>query len=226
MKKKGKLKTIVQAFTTENPVNEKWYQDRMKICAGCEYNSDNIKDTKEGFVDKVKAEAKDKICGGKPHCTACGCCIDKKAGEDTETCGLKEIGLEPKWYAFRLETSDSKDLNVINESPEIGQIDLDITGSFFKFNIGETSLNTVPINLILERTKGLTITKLKAACGCTAVKGDVLNNTQTRISLKLSTTKFGNNSRFEKNVTVSYKQQSITKSVIIKLIGKKVIKND
>ena len=216
MKKKGKLKTIADAFKGELPVNEKWFQDRLAICKLCEHNTAN-KD-KAGIKLDLQNQY---VCSNNSSCTACGCCIDEKASQKTEACGLVEKGLEPKWEALMLETSNSKDLNVEIVDNSALRIELDPLGTHFILNTHDMTKEDMDIELIVSRTDGLRIHTVKASCGCTTPTVIKIDDNSIKLKLRLQSSQFTKGSSYTKSVTVNYFVGTGTNKGIIKIKGKK-----
>ncbi len=100
------------------PTQENWYQTRLEICTGCEYNSENIPQEKKTEAHLMRDKLSGIECQGKRHCTACGCCINQKASIKTSVCGLTELNLEPKWFALEIDNDDKQYYSVTNLTPD------------------------------------------------------------------------------------------------------------
>lgn len=233
MKKKNKLKVIKDAFLEDSPLSEEILEFRRKACATCPYNSKNVKD--KSLMQGIR----DSVTGGSAYCTICKCEIEQKTKAPTEYCALKSIGKEPLWNAMLVETDNVSDLNLINGSPELINVDLDESGTFFVLDFGEIDRSKYAINQNTKQRRfnptfkfGLTSEKIisiynvNVSCGCvkpTYVKEGNLYNFTSSLNIDLS----GLNT-FSKTITVFYKQQKGTtqqfehKSVNIRLKGKVV----
>jgi len=219
MKSKSKLRTIKDAFTSKIPTEENFFKERMKICEGCEFNSENVKPEDLSVTQNIQIK---NICQFKRMCTACGCCLDEKVGQKNQACGLKEKGLEPKWEALSVETTSANDLNVEILNKTAKTVQLDIRKQYFAVGLGEDLTGVIPIELLISREAGLRINSIKPGCQCTVSEQEQVSDTEVKIYLKVNTANFNSGVRFEKPVTVNYfKTANGVGSVVIKLIGKK-----
>lgn len=220
MKAKGKIRTIAEAFKQVVPSEEPWFKEREEICNTCDYNSENQDYEKLDISQKLRIN---KICSKNRMCTACGCCLDEKIGMKTSVCGLVELGLTPKWEALKTETSSSKDLDIEIIDKTAEKIDIDIKGQFFIISLGNVPETVKEIKINLSKAGGLKVTEVKAGCSCTVPVQKQINDDTVGLHIKLNTSGFTKNTRFEKNITVQY-YTSVrnTKSTIIKLIGQNI----
>lgn len=218
MNKTGKVKTIVRAFTGKPDVDEDVLKFRREICGGCEFNSNNIPDSELGFIEK----ARKKLILGEPFCTACGCQINEKTGQSTEECGLAEKGETPKWHRIKLETTGRFELNIINESKELINLDLSENGTEFEINFGENKREgTLDISFIVESNLGvpLVLDYARPSCGiCTKVDTGKISNNQYRIELTLDLTKISVGA-FRKSLHLGYYLKSNYHKQTLKLVG-------
>lgn len=184
-----KVKNIGDAFLNELPVNEDWYQERLKICSGCEYNSDNIPKESKTLVQKIRGVAN--VCPEVRWCTLCGCCIDRKAAVPGEICGIysdkkmKEQGVKPKWMPISISNIDEK-ISVIK--PDDESYILKREGDFFEINLGDCKGDVVEFNYEMIVPENFEIKSINAACGCTHPQVEKIDsghfNFNVRISLK------------------------------------------
>lgn len=204
-----KVKTIAKAFTSELPVDEKWYQDRLAICEGCDYNSLNKQPEELTFTQKLMAN---NLCKSKGQCTACGCCIAEKTSVKTETCGLKEIDKNPKWHAIEVPSADNNIfLEVIDNSGKVKN-----TGSEFLFDLGVVTSIVGNAKFLLKGVKPITFLRYSVGCGCTHPKTITQVDDYTlELDVNISTLNFREGIN-EKTLTVEYKNKKdeIQKSVI------------
>lgn len=219
MKKKSKLKTIIQAFTKDTDTSSEMYKERLSICNDCEYNSDNKEYSELKETHKLSIST---ICSGSPVCTACGCCILKKIGESTESCGLVELGKDPKWNAVKVETSTDKnlDLEILNKTAE--SVRLSDIGDAFIIELGNITDAVKEIELLITRKAGLNVSSIKAGCSCTVPTQKKIDENTVKILAKLNTIGFTKDIRFSKNITITYFVNSLGKKTgVIKLTGTK-----
>jgi len=243
MEKKSKLKTIVDAFSKGDdlPRGEKWFDDRISACGSCEFNTKNIEEDKLKVQDKVKIATG--ICTDKEHCTLCGCCVYQKASEKSENCALMNYkvkalsvkGLnntpenfnkeefQTKWKSIGVETKGKTDLDVYSTSTSVDTIYLDSDGSNFNIQLKNTSKSLIEFELIISRKAGLKISSVKPTCSCTVPEQEVIDENTVRMLVKLSTSSFTKNAKYERTIVLNYyiNERSVNK-VKLHLIGKKV----
>lgn len=206
--KKGKA--IVDAFTHELPVGENWYQERLKICTGCEYNSENV--TEKSFGQKLR-EAID-ICPEKRHCRACGCCIDRKAALKYEECGRTEVGLEPLWPKLELEDNVNKGVALINLSPESSLLKRDMNK--FVFDAGETEEKKVDFKFRIFVPSTYKYKSAAAGCSCTVAQAEKVDDNHYDFTVRISTLSLRQGFLSEKNLSVYFDQGAFAKVINIK----------
>lgn len=206
-----KAKTIVKAFLEELPVEEKWYQDRIEICNGCEYNSKNMSKDTLKIADKIKISTG--ICDNGNHCTACGCCIERKCSVKQETCGKASIGLNPNWVALEVESLADKNLSIINVTDSMGSVYLD--GTTLVYELNPTSSPKVSFSFQLKRKGGLDVKSYNAGCSCTVGSIDVIDEETSQFNVDISTLKFSENTWTQKNMYVTYNLGINTKTITI-----------
>lgn len=206
MKKINKVKTIINAFTEKLPIGEPWYEERLSICSGCDYNTDNI--NSRGVLGFVKD-----LMGAS--CTACGCFIAEKASRKEESCGLVDKGLTPKWKNLAVITADKDDWNIYNNNPEKATIDLSEDGThYFLFYNDITDSSNTNIELILEGNHD--IKNIGVSCGCTVPSYIKMAEGLWKVNIKLNPKKV-HKGNFLKAVYIEYGN----KKVVIKLKGVK-----
>lgn len=217
MKKKSKLSTIFKAFTEDVDTSTEMYQERLATCNSCEYSTENVEETELRSTHRL---TRDTICQGSPVCTACGCCILKKIGQKTETCGLVELKQEPKWNAVKVETSKDRELDVefLNNSAE--SIKLTDRGDAFVVDMGIVTEKMKQVELVISRKTGLNISSIKPGCSCTVPTQEKIDENNVKIIAKINTAGFTKDARFTKNLTIYYFVSSAgTRTGTIKLTG-------
>lgn len=211
MKKISKSKTIINAFTGVIPHGEQWFEERLKSCNSCEYNSKNRKSK------NLEEKAQDLLHLGQPYCRVCLCFIDRKAAMKEESCGLKDIGQEPKWNALTVITSGSEDYNLYNNSPEKCSIDLAEDGSHFEVLYGTLKEgDNTSIQLLLEGD--YKIEDVIVGCGCTLASWIKISDKLTEMNVSLNMTKV-NKGTFRKNIYVKYIKKEQENKITISLKG-------
>jgi hypothetical protein len=215
-----KAKTIVKAFLDELPVDEKWYQDRIETCNGCEYNTKNITREDLKLTDKLKISTG--VCDNNNHCTACGCCIERKCSVKSETCGKVSIGLSPNWLALEVESELDKSISVINATPEIGTLS-NGEGEFI-YTVSPTASNKISFSLQIKRSNGLNIKSYNAGCSCTVGEIQVIDKETSQLNIDISTLKFKEGEITNKTLYVTYLLDNKVGTKTIKFLFK-IFKN-
>ena len=87
----SKVSQIWEGWTEKPKTEEAWFQERLKHCAPCEFNSGN----KElNLLQRTKEKA-----FGEPFCTACGCPFSKKLSVKRATSVVRTLqtkfGVDP-----------------------------------------------------------------------------------------------------------------------------------
>lgn len=184
-----KAKTIAKAFINPLPVGEEWYEKRLEICNGCEYNSANVDSEKLSFGAKLKIQSG--FCDNGNHCTACGCCIERKCGSRVSECGLVELKMEPKWKAIDVE-SDSTDFSIEYLGTDSILTTSNVNGrEEFLFDFGQTKANVLKTEFKLKNKKPFEVIKYEVSCGCTHPEVIDRETEDTyNITVNLSTLKF------------------------------------
>ncbi len=209
-----KLKTIQKAFSEPLPLEEKWYQDRLEECTKCSYNTDNTPVESMSSITRLRL-ASPIGCPSVRFCTACSCCIDQKCAVKTEVCGMKQVGLKPKWSAIEVFSPLDSALSIINMTPEIGDTKSDSKG--FTYNFKPSSEATIKFQFRISRTPTFDFTKTTAPCTCTVSDPKVIDKNTVEFSVKLSTVDFkvGLNERL---LIVSYMRNKIETKVPVRFL--------
>lgn len=216
-----KAKTIVKAFLSELPIGEKWYEDRLEICNTCEYNSKNIEKGKLSMADRIKVATG--LCDNNNHCTACGCCIERKSSVKSETCGLASIDKDPKWIALEVESTVNKDISLINITPEIGVLTYGDSGFVYDFGSSDKKIITAKFQIKDNKNK-LSIKSYNAGCSCTVGEMQVIDDYTAEFKVDISTVNFRPNDVNTRAMTIVYNVEgkNYTKSINVTF---KVFKN-
>lgn len=220
MEKVNKLTTITRAFTQESTIDEKILENRREICFGCEFNSINVPQEKLTFIDKARKKT---LGENNPFCTACGCQIKEKTAQETEECGAVSKGIPAKWFRVKLETVDKLDLNFINKSVDLVNLDLDKRGRYYGIYFGNTSNTVKLVKILIESKIGTTfdIDYINPSCNsCTEVEFKKINDNTYEVDIELNLPIINANS-FTKNIYFAYNINKETKRGVIKLIGTK-----
>lgn len=198
--KKSKIKTIYEAFTGELPVNEDWYQSRLKICSTCPFN------TAVSGADSFLMKTLKVIDGNAPQCKACGCYIDKKAAMKEEECGLSAIGQKPLWPALKIATSGEEHIDIYNNSPEKVKLGLSKAADAYTLDYGKVDYNfDFRIEFLVETKKEISDYKCYVGCPCTKVSYLKLGNNLIQVNADFNRDSIPHNQDFSKNIYVEIK---------------------
>jgi hypothetical protein len=207
-----KIGTIVKSFREPLPIGEEWYEKRMEICNSCEMNIRNIPSEKHTLEDKLKKRVR--FCPEGDHCTACGCCTHRKASQKIETCGMIEIGLEPKWNALEVEYKLDSDLTVENITPLSGKITTQDSMLVYDLGTVKTDRSNFTIGL---RSKGVFEVKtVSIGCKCTVADVRVISENEQHFDITISTKDIRPGMNIERSFTVEYfgKRGHLSKAVV------------
>lgn len=207
-----KVKTIIKAFTEDLPVDEKWFQDRMEICNGCEFNSKNIAKTDLSTESKIKNAIS--LCPQGDHCTKCGCCTHEKASQKIEVCGLAEAGEAPKWEALEVDFDDK--ISFENLTPDSGV--LGVVDNVMVYDLGETEEGRIDFVVRIKRKGGFDVKSARVGCKCTVAETKIIDKNTAEFALTISTKDFRSGSITTRSFEVEYYAKPNTvKKVNLKL---------
>lgn len=213
MAEQGRLKTIkniAKAYTTPLPVDEKWFQDRLDICNGCEFNSKVADMSKMSLIEKLSFTTKQAVCGGEDHCTACGCCIQRKASVKAEQCGIAKLSpaekiaksLEPKWFSLEVNSDTISDVSMENLTPEQGNISIERLS--FVYDLGKVSDLMIPFSFSFTREKGFEVKDYAAGCKCSVASHRQINKQTCEFDMQISTETFSKNVKTSRTFNINY----------------------
>jgi len=215
MIKKGKIKTILDAFTKESKIDKDILKNRRSICEVCPYNSNNVDSKDLSTVNKAR-----KKVISSPFCTACGCQINEKTLSETEECGLSYINKIPKWNRVKLETVGKLDFNILNKSVEFSNVYIE--ESVYVLDLGnvEKSSSIINTKLILNNITNFDILSITPSCGsCTSVDYNKLDSNNLELNINLDISKLPNG-RIHKNVYIVYTlNNNNTNTSQIRIVG-------
>lgn len=205
-----KVKTIAKAILSEKPVDEKWYQDRIKTCEGCEYNSDNIAEDDKTILQKLRLNV-----NSSRYCTACLCFIDDKCAVKTEVCGRVALNppRTPLWDAIEIESSHNDGVKIENLTPNTTK--LSASGNEYLFDFGVTTEATIVCEFKVTRSKGLKILSVEPACGCTVPTVSSLSSKSSKLGIKISTIAFKEGVN-EKTLKIRYQDVNNIKDIYVR----------
>jgi hypothetical protein len=188
----GLITIINSKFSDKSGLGE-WYKDRLKVCLGCDYNSEN----KASLSLKEKAIVLANF--GKPSCLACGCEIAAKASVETENCGIVKLGKESKWVSLNL-TKDNKFI-VVNTTDYKASI-TPINDSKYELNYGEINKGSDSLLVLIISKKDLKVKKLvvSSSCGCTIPERSFDDKNDITLKITYDTQRIGS---FDKTVSLS-----------------------
>ena len=209
-----KIRNIAEAFLNPLPTEENWYQERLKICTACPLNSDNCTEEQLTDMQKFRKETLSG-CPEKRFCTACGCCIDRKAAVKVEQCGATEIGQEPKWVAIEIEDNNNKGFFVENLTPDKSK--LSRVGGLYILDFGYVDSGKVTTTVQIEYPENTKFVNIIPSCGCTVAKTEQVSSTVIKFPLEISTNNFRAGTVIEKAITVSFMTGNLLKVINLKL---------
>jgi hypothetical protein len=232
MRKISEAEVIFDAYTSKLPEGEAWYEERLRLCAGCEYNSKNMKDgelwKRMTLWEKAKKAVNDAAHLGLDYCTLCLCPIKQKCGSEHVACALEESGIgKARWNRRKVITSRADDFNLINASPEMCNVNLDENQNEFEilYNLIDGSVaDHVTSSFILEHNPIAPIRgiEVKPTCGCTVSETRQHTDNQYLVRIQLNTGGF-HNGWFRKVLIVDYLRDSQPRQLLIALKG--IVKN-
>lgn len=212
-----KAKTIAKSFLEPLPEGEDWYEDRLKICGGCPHNSVNKTDLTLAEKLNINKLLKQGICDNGNHCTACGCCIERKCATKSEECGLVKLDLEPKWGALEVPSTINKGISIINLSPEISSVVAEKTTFTYTFDNIDVKKLEFKFQLKSERTP-FKIKTYRYGCSCTSI--DSMEKTDDKtydFEVSVSTNGFRKGLNERKMYIVYFERGDTTKEIMITL---------
>lgn len=210
----NKVRNIADAFLHPLPIGEEWYEERLKICSSCELNSDNCDDKKLTLFQELRKNVID-ICPEKRFCTACGCCIDRKAAVKVEECGAVELKQQPKWHALEIEDKNNKGFIVENLSSD--SVHLSRKNGLYILDFGYVEKGQVLALIGIEYFKDAKLVNIIPSCGCTVVNIEHSSESYLKLPIRVSTLNFKSERMTEKSLTVSFIQGSLHKILNFKL---------
>jgi hypothetical protein len=183
-----KAKTIAKAFINELPEGEDWYKKRLEICSVCPYNTKNIPKDQLKISEKMKIASG--VCDDNHFCTACGCCIVRKAAVKSEECGLTKLYMDPKWSALLAQSKLNQTITMENMTPEEGSIVVEDTQ--FTYDFGIRKEERLQLVFRLTRLKApLNIKAIRPGCTCTSVdETKEIDENTIEVTVSLSTKGF------------------------------------
>lgn len=211
-----KAGTIAGAMLAKIPTEEPWYQERIAHCNICPHNSDN---KPQETLDATVVFKNKYVCPEGRVCTACGCCIDRKALVKTEVCGLIKIGEKPLWGAIDIENPD-EGLLVKNLTPNTGQITQE--GPIYAILLKTQTTPTVKFDFEIQDASRMEFVSSNSSCSCTVAHPEVIDRKTLRFSVKISTISFKEGQLTERGLEIKYKNgNGVNKSISIKFRYKK-----
>lgn len=185
-------KQIAKALTTPLPEAEKWFQDRLAICNGCEWNTKNkpYESGELSLLERLGKSVKDKVCDSENYCRACGCCIELKASLRESVCGLVELEnpQDPKWVALETKSPLDENISIINLSHEAGKTSTETSN--FVYDFGVTDKKKLTARFQIKRKGGLNFKTFNVGCSCTAANPKVIDNETIEFNVDISTLTF------------------------------------
>jgi hypothetical protein len=210
-----KIKNIAKAFINSLPEGEQFYEKRLEICNGCEFNSKNIPNEKLTITDRIKISTG--ICDNNNHCTACGCCIERKCSVKEETCGLASIGETPKWGPVTILSEHDERITVENLSEETVNFSLNsgLGKSGFVFDFGKTPDPKISVSFLVSKSDGLDIKNYTVGCSCTVGEMTKIDEDTVKFDIDISTLTFRENEETTRTLQINYNDRNKVNSFTI-----------
>lgn len=211
MSKLKKVKNIAKAYSNKDPVEESWYQDRLKICKECPLFSENIPEEDLKIKHKLTIKSLGSVC------TACGCPVRKKAGVKSEECGRVEIGKKPLWEAIEQTSKLDKNLKFINLdhnnlSMKVGKRTVALSMTSNKDD------KVADFYFLIERKNGFDYKRYSAGCGCTTSEPEKIDKNTYKFSIRVSLKNFKSHmEEYNKSMTIYYVDNGKEKGVPLTL---------
>lgn len=202
---------IAKAFTSEAPDTD-WYQERLKICNACEFNSCNIEGPDSPEITRTKrlAGALGKKCD--KVCSACFCCTDEKAKLPESICGLVEIGKTPKWGKVGTSTSTKGFKMKIEVIPS----DLGLLFENGKDSEFHVDTNQEVYSLTLKLT-GDKITTAKESCICMTIVSLENHEDHQLLHIDVNTHQFKKNVKTHRFITLTCDKKGKTAQFVFNI---------
>lgn len=198
IKKLGAIPTIYRAFFGKTTIDKDIWNQRLEACNSCPFNSRNA--TELSKFNKLRSFLME-----KPYCTICGCFIKEKTSSETEVCALYEQGEKPKWNRIKLEIIKPNEMNIINKTPEL--VNVDVSQDVYKINFGEvkrSALKDIQFELTAsDNTKSFLIRSISPGCGgCNKVRFEKVADKTYNVTVITYWDRLRGN--FSKTLTVDY----------------------
>jgi hypothetical protein len=210
-----KIKNIAKAFINSLPEGEPFYENRLEICNSCEYNTKNVDKDKLSMTDRIKISTG--ICDNNNHCTACGCCIERKCSVKEETCGLISIGESPKWTAIIVPSNEDDRVSIENLSEDTAKLTVNSGKgkAGFIFDFGETSDQKLSTSFLLTKEDGLDVKNYTAGCSCTVGEMTEIDDKTCRFDVGISTITFREGEETTRTLQINYNDRNKVNHVTI-----------
>lgn len=191
--------TIIKALFSDTPSDEDWYKRRVSICETCPLNSKNAES-----VSTLHESTSKHVCKSGPVCTACGCCIELKAGVKTESCGLTEkpeLGA-PKWGPVLLKPKKNLRFSVEDLNTNGSKLSYGDNGSVI-LEV-EAEGNSVELSARVSAKGSFEVLSIMAGCSCTAHNIVKESDNSYKVSFTISLRSFKQGVITQKSATVRY----------------------
>lgn len=218
MKKLNKAEIIRRAFFSKMKMDVEEVERRRSICETCPFNSKHVSSKNMSFINK----ARKKTLKNEPFCTVCNCQIKEKTASPLDECGLVEKGETPKWNRIILETTDKKEISIVNKSPKIINLDITKDGDFFQVDFGEVhklSDGNFELELTVKEGVELDVVFANPSCkSCTTAEfiKQGVDKTTLKVKVDFSKLLIGN---LQKYIYLNYDVNGKNINNTLKLIG-------
>lgn len=218
MKKVNKAEIIRRAFFSKMNMDVEEIERRRGICETCPFNSKHVPTKNMSFINK----ARKKTLKNEPFCTACNCQIKEKTASPLDECGLVEKGEPPKWNRIILETTDKKEIKIVNKSPKVVNVDITKDGDSFEVDFGEVhklSDGNFKLELTVKEGLELDVVFANPSCkSCTTVTYIKESKSKTTLNGKVDFSKMLIGT-LQKYIYLNYDVNGKNVNNTIKLIG-------
>lgn len=205
----GKINNIIEGFTNDLPVNEKWYQERIGKCNGCEFNSLN------GAKLSIACNTLKMIgcpSSEKGSCNQCCCCVEEKASVKAESC--------PKGFWKAMSTASDKfkvellSKGSLKYQEPTREANGNLIGGDFVIDLGIVTGERLTVEFDTNSiSRTYFYASSKAGCSCTtSLPQEVLKGRVYRHSVSINLSSYGQQT---KNLELNFTGQGNSKETVL-----------
>jgi hypothetical protein len=213
MKKRASAGVIAEAFLNELPVEEAWYQKRLALCEACEWNTKNY--APADLRGRMELRTRQLVHGFQDSCVKCGCFIRQKCAARSVACSLEKEGTA-KWHRLEVITSGGSDLNLLNLSEEICNVDLDEKdGGFAVMYVPfrKPERKELISHFVLETKNGAKIEEVTAGCSCFSVRSKMTSENEWCLEIAFRLDRL-EEKQHGKDLFVKYRKKDGTERIV------------